>query len=474
VLLELFTANVSTNDSETSENYEYSEVFGRSKINTQVKPGNKPYSQLNKHAYFSRSYADLHARPFPVSKVPLRVSQVCFLHQEDDSQATELLHLHELCHRYSVSPPSTNASCFYQKMGDYEIRWERHTEFSSYTFLVHDSGTEPFACPPIALVPIDWLEGISGELISAVHIDGLTKGSVALERYKLRQYFEGQRLMGSELHNGEAIILSALRLHEDNFNRILLVNASLNECQSGRVLRALLEIEAYRNMALLAFPLAQQVSGKVSKMESQLATLLKQQKDIKSSKDEKGQLAQLSAMSADIAELIASSRYRFDAGSAYYQMVKSRLAELEEKEINELQMISAFIDRRLSPAYRTVLAAKRRLDDLSRRVDRASDFLRTRIDMAIEAQNQALLKSMDNRAQMQFNLQQTVEGISVVVMTYYVLALCKYLLDATSSLGVTFNKPLVITLLMPIVLIGVWIFSRRIKKAIKKTEVKEL
>lgn len=274
--------------------------------------------------------------------------------------------------------------------------------------------------------------------------------------------------MGSELHNGEAIILSALRLHEDNFNRILLVNSSLNECQSGRVLRALLEIEAYRNMTLLAFPLAQQVSAKVSKMESQLAMLLKKQKDIRSSDDEQQQLAELSSMAANIAEIIASSRYRFDAGSAYYEMVRSRLAELEEKDINELQTFSAFIDRRLSPAYRTVLAAKRRLDDLSSRVDRASDFLRTRIDMAIEAQNQALLTSMDKRAQMQFNLQQTVEGLSVIIMTYYVLSLCKYVLDASSSLGFTFNREVALTFLMPVVLISVWMFSRRIKKSIKK------
>ena len=454
--LELFTADVSPEKQKIG------------KANALIQPNHKAYGQLNKHAYFSQSYADLHARPFPVSNVPLRVSQVCFLHQEGDSQAVELAHLHELCHRYSVNPPLANASCFYQKMGEYEIRWERHTEFSSYTFLIHDSGLKPFDCPPVALVPIDWLEGISGELIAAVHIDALSKDSVTLERDHLRQYFEGQRLMGSELHNGEAIILSALRLHEDNFNRILLVNSSLNECQSGRVLRALLEIEAYRNMTLLAFPLAQQVSVKVSKMESQLAMLLKKQKDIKSSNDEQQQLAELSSMAANIAEIIASSRYRFDAGSAYYEMVRSRLAELEEKDINELQTFSAFIDRRLSPAYRTVLAAKRRLDDLSSRVDRASDFLRTRIDMAIEAQNQALLTSMDKRAQMQFNLQQTVEGLSVIIMTYYVLALCKYLLDASSSLGYTFNREVALTLLMPVVLISVWMFSRRIKNAVKK------
>ena len=88
--------------------------------------------------------------------------------------------------------------------------------------------------------------------------------------------------------------------------------------------------------------------------------------------------------------------------------------------------------------------------------------------MAIEAQNQALLTSMDKRAQMQFNLQQTVEGLSVIIMTYYVLSLCKYVLDASSSLGFTFNREVALTFLMPVVLISVWMFSRRIKKSIKK------
>jgi len=442
----------------------------RNIVDSPVLLKDKQYSQLNKHSYFSQSYADLHARPFPVSKVPLRVSQLCFLHRKGvsqaESQAQELAHLQALCYRYSVNPPLVGASCFYQRIGEYEIRWERHTEFSSYTFLIHDHGPSPFECPPIALVPVDWLENIAGEIIAAVHIDALSADNIALERDTLRQYFEGQRLMGSKLHQGEATILSALRLHNDNFNRILLVNSSLNECQSGRVLRALLEIEAYRNMALLAFPLAQQVSVSVSAMESQLASILKKQKDITSASGEKEQLAQLSAMAADIAQLIASSRYRFDAGSAYYQMVQSRFAELQEQEIDELQTLSAFIDRRLSPAYRTVLAAKRRLDDLSSRVDRASDFLRTRIDMAIEAQNQALLQSMDHRAQMQFNLQQTVEGVSVVVMTFYVLALGDYLLDAMASVNVAINKPLVIAGMMPMVFISIWFMSRRVKKKI--------
>lgn len=435
----------------------------------------KEYSKLAKHSRFSQSYADLHARPFPVSAAPIRTSQLSFLHHDSDdensevvSQIDEINHLKELCQRYSIHPPQESDACFYQNFGEFEVRWERHTEFSTYAFVVHDSSPAPFEFPPIGLVPIDWLQAIPGQVIAAVHIDALEGDGKRPDREVLRQYFEGQRLIGSKLHDGAATIWSALRLHSDNFNRILLVNNTLNECQAGRVLRALLEIEAYRNMTLLAFPLAQEVSAKVSQMEAQLARLVEYHDGIRSAINEEEQLAELSKMAAIIAELIARSRYRFDAGSAYYQMVQSRLEELQEQETQELQTMAAFIDRKLSPSYRTVIAAKRRLDDLAERVDRASDFIRTRIDMAIETQNQALLKSMDRRAQMQFNLQQTVEGLSVVVLTYYVLALCGFLLDAADDLDFGISRPIAVAGLLPVVLSIVWLLSRRLKKRLRK------
>ncbi|GGK59033.1 DUF3422 family protein [Amphritea balenae] len=437
---------------------------------------NGHYSQLRKHERFSESYADLHTRPFPIGDTPLRVSHIAFFHSNEavtDSDVSgsdaELIHLQALCKRYSVNPPKLGESCFYQNFGEFEVRWERHTEFSSYSFMVYGVDSSPFAHPPISLIPSDWLQQVPGEVISAVHIDAMESGTLP-DRETLRQYFEGQRLLASELRDGAATIWSALRLHTDGFNRILLLNNSMNECQSGRVVRALLELEAYRNMMLLAFPEAQRVSAQVSDMEAQLARLVRQISGRRDSAEEQQQLAELSDMAAAIAELIAASRYRFDAGRAYYQMVQSRLDELEEREINELQTLSAFIDRRLSPALRTVDAAKRRLDDLAGRVDRATDFLRTRIDMAIEAQNQALLQSMDRRAQMQFSLQQTVEGLSVVVITYYVLALCGYLLDAADTFNLGFSSARTIAIMLPVVLLSVWILSRRLRKRIKGIE----
>jgi len=456
-----FIENESMPSNEKSSNCQEAQAVNKSQ---------RSYSHLTKHSQFIESYEDLHARPFFVSTTPLSISHLAYLHQGEVDHIQELQHLRSLCALFDISPPAADELCFYQNFGDFEVRWERHTEFSSYTFLIHDQDAKPFEKLAISLLPENWLNNIAGEVIAAVHIEMLNTNEEALDREKLRPYFEGQRLIGSNLRNNDGTLWSAFRLHDDNFNRILVFNNHLNECQSGRILRALLELETYRNMTLLAFPLAQKISSRVSEMEIELAQLIRELESARGTVDEKSQLDKMSNLAAEIAELIAFSRYRLDASCAYYQMVQSRLAELEESEIDKLQTMAVFIDRRLSPAHRTVQAAKRRLDDLAQRVDRASDFLRTRINMVIEAQNQALLKSMDRRAQMQFSLQQTVEGLSVVVISYYILSLCRYLLAASNSFNIRLDPDRVVAALMPVVLISVWALSRRLKKRLKNLE----
>ncbi len=43
-----------------------------------------------------------------------------------------------------------------------------------------------------------------------------------------------------------------------------------------------------------------------------------------------------------------------------------------------------------------------------------------------EEQNQKILGSMDRRANLQLRLQQTVEGLSVAAITYYIVGLVYY------------------------------------------------
>lgn len=425
--------------------------------------------QLNKNSEFFNCYDELHTRPFPKIEGPVKISSIAFKHSKSDlteqSIHNEIAHISTLCNEYLLKGPNKSCRHFYQNFKDFELRWERHNEFSSYTFLVRTNNHNFFSCPAIDNIPKNWLKAIVGSVISALHIEAQESKGAYTNTAQIKPFFEQHRLLGSTLRQGNTSLWSAMRLHQDNFNRVLLLSDNIHECQNGRIIRTLLELESYRNLTLLAFPLAQDISAEVNRIEIQLAKLLSHSNDINCT--EQQQLATLSTMAATLAQLIAKSRYRFDAAMAYYQIVESRFDELQEEKSDGLQTVTAFIKRRLSPALRTIKATKYRLDDLAKRTDRASDFLRTKIDMVIEKQNQALLTSMNNRAKMQINLQQTVEGLSVIVVTYYLLALTQFMLNAATDWGIMIDVTQTIAKLLPLYLLLVWLFSLRVKKKIK-------
>ena len=119
--------------------------------------------------------------------------------------------------------------------------------------------------------------------------------------------------------------------------------------------------------------------------------------------------------------------------------------------------------RRYEPAMRTVKSTETRLTVLADRARRAGELLRTRVDVQRSAQNQALLESMDRRADLALRLQHTVEGLSVVAISYYAVSLAAYLLYPLGS-AVGLSKGMLTALITLPVIAGVWLSVRRIKK----------
>jgi uncharacterized membrane-anchored protein len=118
--------------------------------------------------------------------------------------------------------------------------------------------------------------------------------------------------------------------------------------------------------------------------------------------------------------------------------------------------------RRYDPAMRTVKSAEARLRQMGERAQRAAELLRTRVDVERSAQNQKLLESMDKRADLQLRLQRTVEGLSVVAISYYAVSLAAYVVAPLAEpLGMT--KATATAALVPLVMLGVWWMVRRIR-----------
>jgi len=124
-----------------------------------------------------------------------------------------------------------------------------------------------------------------------------------------------------------------------------------------------------------------------------------------------------------------------------------------------------FMMRRFDPAMRTVASTKERLDAMADRAIRASDLLRTRVDVERSAENKALLESMDRRADLQLRLQKTVEGLSIVAISYYAVNLASNVaLPFASELGL--GDKTMKAVLTPLVIGLVWLMVRQIRKAL--------
>ena len=228
------------------------------------------------------------------------------------------------------------------------------------------------------------------------------------------------------------------------------------------MLQRLFEIESYRVMALLALPVARAHAPQIVAVERSLALLAEQL-----ARDAGGDevlLGRLTTLAADVESAIATSQYRFSASRAYYDLVRSRIAELHERALPGIQTIDEFMTRRLAPAMATCFSVSQRWRELSERVAQASGLLSTRVEIVREKQNQSLLAATARRAMLQLRLQQTVEGLSVAAITYYVVGLVGYVAKGLKASGLSIDPEVTIALAIPTVLLLVVFLLRRTRR----------
>ena len=416
---------------------------------------------------------EVHARPPEPLAAPSRASYVA-VRIDADARVAEMAHIAALCAHFGAAPPPSSGTQWAATLGPLRFKWERHGEFSSYTLFTAGLSPAPFAEPVVALLPTGWLAGVPGQtvfaahakLVSAAALIGGDAGTPSAEQ--LAAHFGANVVVGAGLGDGAGMAFTDFVIHGDGFARFLLLDRTMTERQAGRMLQRLFEIEAYRMMALLALPVARSLWPRLLQIERTLAGLterIAQDAPHRAGADE-ALLHELMALAAEIESALAASQSRFGASRAYHALVATRIAELREQRIQGLQTIDEFMTRRLSPAMATCVTVSQRLHDLSERVAQASSLLRTRVDIARQQQNQALLAATARRAKLQLRLQQTVEGLSVAAIVYYSSGLVGYVAKAAKAAGLPLSPDLVTGLAVPVLGLGAWWVLRRVHRRI--------
>lgn len=384
---------------------------------------------------------EVHARPPEALVTPSRATYVAVL-VDLDHRADELRHLADLCARFGVPPPAPSATHFSADLPAVRLKWERHGEFSGYTFLTAGRSEQPFSETPASQLPPGWLAGIPGVTIFAAHGKLIAAGPGEPTGDMLATYFDGNAVVGAGVGGGAGYAATDFRIHADGFARFLLLDRGFTTRQAGRMLQRLFEIEAYRMLALLALPLARRQSRELVEIERSLAVLT--QSIARDEGDDETILHELTRLAAEVESCVVASAFRFGACAAYHGLVTTRIAELREQRVTGIQTIEEFMSRRFSPAVATVASTSRRLHELSDRVAQACMLLSTRVGIAREKQNQAVLESMNRRARLQLRLQETVEGLSVAAILYYVVGLIGYGAKALKAGGLHIDTDLAV------------------------------
>ncbi|MDU8928997.1 DUF3422 domain-containing protein [Alisedimentitalea sp. MJ-SS2] len=409
---------------------------------------------------------EMHARPFMAVDVP---STVVFLALKRPGNAAgrdrdaDMAHLCALLDRHGAPHPKPGATHFVGQIGRHWLKWESHTEVVTYTAFHEGLSTRAFDPVDFEVFPEDWLAEAPGMRLSSALIRVDRMGDDAEMSARLAEWFVPECLAASRVLDDAAVMAGDFRIDPAGHARFaVFVREGVGQRRVGRIVQRLCEIETYKALSLLGFARARQLSPELARVGASLTWLVDEMGE--QGQDADATLRELLGISGELEKVSAQTSFRFSATGAYEQLVHERVEVMREDRFEGRQTFAEFMLRRFDPAMRTVKATEARLTAMLARAERAGELLRTRVDVERSAQNQALLESMDRRADLQLRLQRTVEGLSVVAISYYAINLVSYGLYPLAKLA-GIEKTMLTAMATPVVVLIVWWVVRRIRKA---------
>jgi uncharacterized membrane-anchored protein len=409
---------------------------------------------------------ELHARPFPSLSVPCTAVYVAIKEQGNAAgrdRTRDLAHLTALLDRHGAAHPPPGATHYAATLGKHDLKWESHTEFVTYSAFAKGVSDRPFDPRDAEVFPADWLSEAPGKRVAAilVRVEEMpgTEREIAA---RLDDWFVGESLACAYVVDDAALVAGDFQIDPAGQMRFaLFVKPGIGKRRVGRIVQRLCEIETYRAMSMLGLGRARELGARLNALDPKLSALVQTMSDDR--KAAETELHELLSISAELESLAVQNSFRFGATGAYEAIVNQRIEVLRERRFEGRQTFGEFMMRRYDPAMRTVKSAERRLEQMATRAERAGELLRTRVDVERSAQNQKLLESMDKRADLQLRLQRTVEGLSVVAISYYAFQLLGYFLGPIVEMAFEIPSWALDVVLVPVVVLAVWLMVRRIR-----------
>ena len=321
---------------------------------------------------------ELHARPFTALAVPRRILHFAFHTHEAAAQA-DRQSLLAFCTAHGLPGPLPSEKHYRVSLGATALRWEQHSEFTTYTWEMPSALTDaPFTPSVAVLEPQTRAIPQPGPLLAAIDLHILQKNP---DHVPIEQLFDRASLATAENTDGSASYATDFRLDPSGFVRILITDNGLESERAGALVQRVLEFETYRTLALLGLPEAQRLSPSISRIAHTLAEVTQKMREANDLGSNRQLLDELTALAADLEAGAAASVFRFGATRAYDEIIHQRLETIGERKMGGLPTWTSFLARRMAPALRPCITTAARQTALSLKLSLAADLLRTRVNV---------------------------------------------------------------------------------------------
>jgi uncharacterized membrane-anchored protein len=373
------------------------------------------------HPWRGMVLGEVHARPFADIAPPRRILHFAFMTDAELAERDRKA-FGEFCAARGHRGPEAGSKYHRVELAGTALRWEQHAEFTTYSWGFRSADRAPFETSPAALAKLMSELPQPGPHLVSVDLHYLEeRGHKAW-----RQAFDPASLAACRKGGGKALAATDFRATPDGYVKILVLGQKLPPLRAGALILQLLELETYRSLCLLGLPVARALQPEIRDHERRLDEITAGMKAAAGLSADRALLDRLMELAGELEAGASRTHFRFGATKAYAELVRTRITGLEEEPVEGIQTISSFLERRFAPAVRTCASVEERQEKLSGKLVRAAELLRTRVDIEREQQNAELLAAMNERTRLQLRLQQTVEGLSIAAISYYVVQLVYY------------------------------------------------
>ncbi|MCA1958763.1 MAG: DUF3422 domain-containing protein [Nitrospira sp.] len=334
------------------------------------------------------------------------------------------------------------------------VLWQAHTEYYKYqSWHLPSPDRGDVAFGPLTFPGYRFPDSLLGAAVC--RLDIVLTPEAPPSRESLRALLPGPMLYGSRILNDHTSVFASFTPDDHGRERywVTVASAQPDAAHLKDVVDGIVRIETYYHLLLMQKPLFSAAIDQVYKFEQ---VHLKQREIITDHighADSRTLQRWLNSLTQDLLKtnrMAGKLHFELSASAPYDKIVHATLASLAEKPIESYRPLSDYVLSGITGVAEGYQQLLKRVDTLRSGFEGIISIIRTRVDLLVEAQNLTLLQSVDKTTKSQVLLQHTVEGLSVIVIAYYLSGLMGYVFKGLSEVGWLANYNLASAVFVPV------------------------